>query len=425
MRYSDFKTLLEYDRSKTVASLGAAIQKRAESDAYLKSKGTDPVETVLAQAEETDPTANKQYVIWILQQFIKRSLKYEDIYKLQADLEVFVKTKGQHKRLGVNSDINQYDWRSLASTAAKLSDTNIASAEPNTTTIKDVNVLYNGPLGILSVPNTREASCALGSGTKWCTAAAQEKDNRFSYYAKHGPLYVWHDKKRKEKYQFHFETGQFMDARDAALGAEDAKYFIETNPVTRQLFDQKQGVMDEVLDNLLQYVSLEPEYDSYEGTWDNPTPSEEQELATESNFVFLLWKESGKSMVRYYREASDYVVQDLKKIFVVADSKRKEFESIYIKTPRDAQELADNLYNGPAPHLEDIIAQDGRSSYSYAYHSLDQQRFEKGEPEIAKDTWAASMYAQKILKKPWPAGEPAIKLSSATWRSYQQFFNLI
>ena len=424
MRYLEFKTLLEYDRSKTVASLGAAIQKRAESDAYLKSKGADPVDAVIAQAEEADPTANKQYVVWIVQQFIKKSLKYEDMYKLRTDLEVFVDTKGQHKRLGINSDINQYDWRTLASIAAKLSNTELAITEPDTTAIKDADVLYNGPLGILAVPKTREASCALGSGTKWCTAAAEEKDNRYSDYTKSGPLYVWHDKKRKEKYQFHFETGQFMDAQDVPLGAEDARYFIETNPVTRKLFDQKQGPIDEILENLLQYVSLEPEYDSYDGTWNNPTPSPEQEAATEANFVFVLWKESGKSMARYYSEASDYVVQDLKKIFVVDEAKRKEFESTYIKKPRDAQALADNLYNGPAPHLEDIIAQDGRSSYLYAFHSLDQQRFEKGEPEIAKDTWAAFMYAQKILKQPWPAGEPAIKLSSATWRNYQQIFNL-
>jgi hypothetical protein len=425
MRYLEFKTLLEYDRSKTVASLGAAIQKRAESDAYLKSKGADPVEAVLAQAEEADPTANKQYVVWIVQQFIKQGLKYEDIYKLRDDLDVFVNTKVQHKRLGIKSDINQYDWRTLANTVAKLNDTTMAFDTADTTSIKDTEVLHNGPLGILSVPKTREASCALGGGTKWCTAAADEKKNMYSHYAKYGPLYVWNDKKRKDKFQFHFDTGQFMDARDKPLGVEDARYFIDQNPITKQLFEKKQGAMDEVLDQLLQYVEQEPEYDSYDGSWGNISPTELQEMILEANFVFLLWKESGKELVRYYRKAAEYISPDLRKILLSDETKRNAFESAYIKNPRDAQTLADKFYQAPTPHLEDIIAQDGGSAYLYAFNTLKQKRFEKGEPEIAKNAWAAAMYAQKVLKQPWPAGEPAIKQSSATWRSYQQFFNLI
>jgi hypothetical protein len=81
--------------------------------------------------------------------------------------------------------------------------------------------------------------------------------------------------------------------------------------------------------------------------------------------------------------------------------------------------LAQKFYRGPTPHLEDIIAQDGKSSYLYAFHSLNQKRFEKGESEIAKDAWAATMYATKILKQRWPAAEPAIKQTAGLWKDYQ------
>ena len=34
----------------------------------------------------------------------------------------------------------------------------------------DVKVLYNGPMGTVAVPYSKDASCELGKGTKWCTA---------------------------------------------------------------------------------------------------------------------------------------------------------------------------------------------------------------------------------------------------------------
>lgn len=418
MRYNDFKIILEYDRSKTVATLGSAILQRSQSDTYLKSQDGDPVDTVIAAAEEADPTQNQQYVTWILRQYIKNQLKFEDIYKLKDDLETFVSTKGQHKRLGVNSDIGQYNWRSLADVAKKLSSTDIGTAEPDTTTIKDVNVLYNGPLGILSVPNTREASCALGRGTKWCTAAADEKNNMFDYYTKYGPLYVWHDKKRKEKFQFHFETGQFMDAQDAPLTAKDARYFIDENPVTKKFFQQHMDEFENVLGNLINHLRREREGDD--------TFTELEEMAMDANFDFILYPYSGADLVYYYKQAKDELAPYIRKIIMSDQQKRNDFEEKYIQdNPHRAQEVAASLYRGPAPHLEDIIATDGRSSYLYAYHSLGQQRFKKGEPEIATDAWSALNYATKILKRRWPEAEPTIKQWDGNWRSYQQFFNLV
>lgn len=424
MRYQEIKIILEYDRSKTLANFSNAIADRAKSDAYLKSRGADPAEAVVQAAEEADPTANKQYVVWIIRQYIKNGLKYEDIYKLQADLETFVKTKGQHKRLNINSDINQYNWRSLADVASKLSNTELGAADTDAAGVKDAEVLYNGPLGILTVPKTREASCALGSGTKWCTAAADEKKNMYNHYSKYGPLYIWHDKKRKQKYQFHFDTGQFMDSQDQPLGIEDARYFMEQNPVTSKLFDKNINNMVEVLDELVNYVEREPTGNDEDGYYNDPGPTQLQEMALEANFVFLLWKLTGKELVYYYRKAREYVGSDVKAIVMSDESKQKEFDAAFIKTPADAQKLADKFYRGPVPHLEDIIARDGRASYLYAFHSLKQSPFKKGEPEIAKDTWAAAMYAEKILKQPWPAGEAAIKQSPYTWKAYQQHFGL-
>lgn len=425
MRYLEIKTLLEYDRSKTVASLGGAIEQRAQTDAYLKSQKVNPVDAVLQQAEEADPTANKQYVVWIVRQYIKNGLKYEDIYKLKDDLETFVKTKGQHKRLGINSDIGQYNWKTLADVAAKLSNTELSTGEPNSD-VKDAKILYNGPLGILSVPETREASCALGSGTKWCTAAADEKQNMYNYYSKYGPLYIWHDKKLKQKFQFHFETGQFMNAQDQALDLKDARYFFDQNPVTAKLFRENKRKLDDVLENFLSYVNREPEEDEY-GFGDR-APTELEEIATEANFVFLLYPMSPKELVLSFKNASE-LGEYLKELLMQDNSRRQEFNKEFIKLSREtparaAFTLVKSIYKQPMPELEDIISQDGKSSYLYAFHGL-KGPFPKGEDAIAKDTFSSLMYATKILKKRWPPGEEAIKQSSASWRDYQNQLGLV
>lgn len=423
MRYSDFKIILEYDRSKTVASMGNAIAQRAQTDTYLKSQKVDPVDAVLQQAEETDPTNNKQFVVWIVRQYVKNGLKYEDIYKLKDDLEVFVKTKGQHKRLGINSDIGQYNWKTLADVAGKLSNTELSTDANMPADVKDADILYNGPLGILSVPKSKEASCELGKGTKWCTAATGDNKNMYDYYAKYGPLYIWHDKKRKQKYQFHFETGQFMDAQDQALGAEDARYFMEQNPVTAKLFEKNFDKMEEMLSHIVSYSEREPEQDD-DGYHRDPGMSELQEIALDSNLEFILSALDTKTAIYYFKKIPGDISGALSNVLKSNPTKKQEFENMYVKDPRSALVLVDKLYRQPTPHLEDIIAQDARSSYLYAYHVL-KGPFKKGEPAIAEDAWAAANYALKILKKRWPPGEEAIKKNAPTWRNYQVELGLI
>ena len=58
------------------------------------------------------------------------------------------------------------------------------------------------------------ASCELGSGTDWCTATGNT-DTWFLDYISQGDIYVIINKSNpKDKYQFHYETGQFMDPND-------------------------------------------------------------------------------------------------------------------------------------------------------------------------------------------------------------------
>lgn len=459
MRYQEFKTLLEYDRSKTVQALGNSILRAAQRDSYLKSRNLDDEQTVSAvidAAEEADPTANKQYVQWIVRQFTKRGMRYEDLYKLKADLSVFAKTKGQHKRLGINSDINQYDWRSLADTAKKLDDTEIADPETvSTTDVEGAKVLYNGPLGTLTVPETKEASCELGRGTKWCTAA--DNRNMFDHYNNQGPLYIWHDKKLKTKFQFHFESGQFMDAQDNPIDPDTMHELTVVNPVVSKLFKKN---APKVLGSYLEYLEIQDERqsDDYD-EWEYDGPDESILDIDLGNLITSLSFEEAvkllKPAIMYSDIDGEYLKNSLTKRFI----KNKELKKVeqlnnryskqflssvkryyvtqapveqavqFVLDNQDDTGIADaavriaNRADGPVSKLEDIIAKDGRAAYLYAYHSLAKQRFPKGEPEIAKDAWAATWYVKNILKQRWPAAEPAIKQYDGYWKEYQDAIN--
>ena len=73
-------------------------------------------------------------------------------------------------------------------------------------------VIYKIPQGSEDLYNV---SCELGSGTEWCTATGKT-DNYFNQYIKQGPLYIF-DNGKGEKYQFHYESGQFMNKNDASI----------------------------------------------------------------------------------------------------------------------------------------------------------------------------------------------------------------
>ncbi len=85
-------------------------------------------------------------------------------------------------------------------------------------------VIYDGQYIKIIHPVTREGACYYGRGTRWCTAATVA-DNMFEHYNQQGPMYIIQpknpDKGGKEKYQLHFESGQFMDEKDDPINLNE------------------------------------------------------------------------------------------------------------------------------------------------------------------------------------------------------------
>ncbi len=87
----------------------------------------------------------------------------------------------------------------------------------------------------LYIPTTYEQSRDLGRGTKWCTAAdSKDGEATFFHYNNKGTIYILISKKdTREKYQFHFEEGQFMDRYDSGI---HLLTFMDNHPDIKEYF---------------------------------------------------------------------------------------------------------------------------------------------------------------------------------------------
>lgn len=173
-----------------------------------------------------DPTSNPnkdkmgKYGKWILSLYKQGKLKTGDIPELRDSLVYFDKFKAKLER----KDINQYRSVPELYNAVKLFMENPNQAasksdELRKTKQEGAEKVYEDEEWLVIVPKTEQAACLYGKGTKWCTAAT-EGDNMFNFYNNRGPLYININKKTGRKYQFHFQTNQFMDEQDIEIGRD-------------------------------------------------------------------------------------------------------------------------------------------------------------------------------------------------------------
>jgi hypothetical protein len=94
----------------------------------------------------------------------------------------------------------------------------------------EFKVLHNGEKWFVFQPLTEKASCYLGVNTEWCTTWGpyslnkkhKDRSNMFNRYSPQGPLFIMIDKQNHDnKYQFHFESGQYMDRDDKKINVSE------------------------------------------------------------------------------------------------------------------------------------------------------------------------------------------------------------
>ena len=143
----------------------------------------------------------------------KSTFKLEDAEQIKTALERFdsIKPQLQPNERDIGRYKNFYRFEDFVDEAY---DENYVPPETDNETLKrsDVEVLYNGPLGTVTIPKSHEASCELGSGTKWCTTG---RDSYwYDSYSRKADLIIYNEKPGNAKYQFHV-TLNGLEARDA------------------------------------------------------------------------------------------------------------------------------------------------------------------------------------------------------------------
>jgi hypothetical protein len=192
---------------------------------------------------------NKGYFEFLYNLLKTNQLKDEDFYKAKQYLELF--NKNISKIPADKRNVQQY--KTLPDLYDIISDFEGTENELSKTQQlknvreKEIERVYEDGEWRVLVPKTEQASCLVGKGTQWCTAA-DKSDNRFNLYNNQGKLYVVINKGDDSKYQLHFEDGQLMDARNRAL---PATYFFEHVLENAALEDWFQKERDDFYDFIL------------------------------------------------------------------------------------------------------------------------------------------------------------------------------
>lgn len=211
----------------------------------LIEEGKDPVEVlhykfqnipseIIDDVIAIDPTKKKSYSQWLLSKWddekdtIINGLKSGRIAKLfqhyKEHNDIQIKDCPSVEE-GLRMFVPEEDTVLTKSNKPKTYIENLGR-EVDSSLANDFDIVYDDGDWIIAVPNTYEAECKLGENMRWCTA--NHFGNGESYYnnylSKGGKYYVNFDMTKPEnakgkdypftRYQFHFESNQFMDKDD-------------------------------------------------------------------------------------------------------------------------------------------------------------------------------------------------------------------
>jgi ribosomal 50S subunit-associated protein YjgA (DUF615 family) len=374
MRLNEFiSILLEYNKQVTKEKLGDKLVATSQLD------NNQNIDQILTTLEQIDPTPHKQYVEWLCRQYIARQFRLEDAPRINDVLSNFENIKRNLQQ----RDINKYSFRSLEAAIDKELNIELNNDSSENYNIDGVKILYDGVYGVLTIPETEEASCALGAGTKWCTAA--NKNNMFAAYSKNKPLYIWKDKSGA-KFQFSFDSMQFMDAKDEPIDKKLITFFRNKHPILSTLFKQnEQTIMRD------------------------PVKAAEYAIKVLHN----RWPEAEDIIMTDPDIANAYAKEVIK-------GRWPEAEKMIASTPVSAFIYASSIINGRWPEAEDIIMTSPSTATSYARFVI-RGRWPEAEKVIMTDAYAAATYAIEIIKGRWPEAEDIIMTNPSTAAGYARF----
>ena len=141
-----------------------------------------------------DIAGNQKYLDWIISRWLKaREENPETVTSTKESVEEVIDAVRDFDKTKNILDIkNLYDYKTID----QLFDV-LRAAETRqrreVSSREDANKIFENDQFVIMVPETQDASCYYGSGTKWCTAQS-DSSHHFDTYKKSGEIYYIIDK---------------------------------------------------------------------------------------------------------------------------------------------------------------------------------------------------------------------------------------
>jgi len=330
--------LFEYNEKRLINDFGNKLQIKSKSDSSAP-KNLSSV-NLIKKIADLDPTGNKELTFWLVLNYANNRInRYEDI--ASRAIPELLKYKALLKKPNLTPpltirDINQIkglthleeivdQYQEKETTSNKELEN---KEEQNFFNTNQAELIYNDSQVKVIVPKTKEASCFFGINTKWCTAA--RTNNMFNKYTKDGPLYIVLFKKENKRYQFHFQTGQFMNEKDEYVNPNE---LADKYPILWKIFSpiaEKNNslYLNEHPSEQLQLAALQQDVGAIQFI---KNPSEKVQLAAVKEDV----------------EALEYIKNPSEKVQLAAVQKNGTAIG-FIKKPSEQVQLAAVQKNGTA-----------------------------------------------------------------------------
>jgi len=216
---------------------------------YYKEKVSQEDFNEIVKADPfSKPNFLSKYSRWMIGRYIQKHIKLEDLPAFTEYIKTYERYKDKYKNVDWNQLFTKDDLFNvvkddLAYSQAKTGTVNLC--EP----IDGSEKIYEDSKWCIITPKTEYTACYYGRNTEWCTAWGEMsfderhkgKTSRFESHHRQGPLYIIINRNNQdEKYQFHFESNQFMDVKDRVVNKNS-----ETFKELIDIFSK-----DEILDKL-------------------------------------------------------------------------------------------------------------------------------------------------------------------------------
>jgi len=298
LEYNQAKTAQNYG-SKMLAALGqdtsrhfpnalgsggAEVRAAAKNNEKLSQLTQNTiVNDLLTALEDADPTNNKAYVQWLVQQYIKGN-PIEDIISNGTDwLSIYHQLKTKKLLPANTADIGRLSFGDLGRIATDADLLKKLDAPAKSNDKGDAREVFSNDQVRIIQPMNEAAAMYYGQGTTWCTAATN--NNMFQYYNNEGPIFILlpkHPKYTGEKYQIQFDSSQYMNEEDKPVNlielleqrfgditdifSEFINYwvlFADDNLLEKLLKETGELMSDQIMDQLSQWEASDDYYYSW------------------------------------------------------------------------------------------------------------------------------------------------------------------